>query len=289
MKKYVVLVLVFALCLAFTNISMAANLTDVGDTKYEEAVNALVELGIVNGYPDNTFKPEEEITRAEISKLIVNAIGKEEGDPSINIVFDDVNDSHWASKEIKAAASLEIIVSGPEDGIFDPDGKVTYAEVAEIIVRAMEKTDEVSGTFMDYAESLKLFTGVSDFTTKDNATRGNVALVIWNMLNMNVDNNSEESGDTTVSGDVSGETTVPTTSGDMLESGDANLPEENIAPEVSGDVKNVISGDSEVPNTSGDVSESGDTENLNETDSEESENKIALNITEAILDLKKYI
>jgi hypothetical protein len=43
---------------------------------YTEAIEKLAELGLVNGYPDGTVKPEKEITRAEVMQLIYNLYKK---------------------------------------------------------------------------------------------------------------------------------------------------------------------------------------------------------------------
>jgi hypothetical protein len=56
----------------------ATNLTDIKGTRYEEAVENLIEIGLVNGYPeDNTYRPTVTVTRAQMAKMMVVALGEE--------------------------------------------------------------------------------------------------------------------------------------------------------------------------------------------------------------------
>jgi hypothetical protein len=86
---------------------------------------------IVNGYDDGTFRPEINITRAEFLKILMGerAISKElsENTPNEDINFSDVNSTHWAYDEIKAAVNAGI-VNGYEDGTFRPDDNITYEQ-----------------------------------------------------------------------------------------------------------------------------------------------------------------
>ena len=68
LKKILALVLAFA-C-AFTMFAGAA-FTDQADIKVEnEVVDTLIELGVINGYTDGSFKPNDTVTRAEMAKMI---------------------------------------------------------------------------------------------------------------------------------------------------------------------------------------------------------------------------
>ena len=73
MKKNIFLILVFVLCLTLCSVSLAASeFKDVKGTKYEDAVKNLVDIGLVNGYAvDNTYRPSNAVTRAEMAKLMV--------------------------------------------------------------------------------------------------------------------------------------------------------------------------------------------------------------------------
>jgi len=69
LKKILALALVFAMTFAFT--ASAASFTDQAEigANYVDDVNMLVELGVIAGYPDGSFGPQKNITRAEFSKM----------------------------------------------------------------------------------------------------------------------------------------------------------------------------------------------------------------------------
>jgi hypothetical protein len=178
----------FAGLLAVVMLTMATPVyafSDVEDTKYEEAVELLAKLDIVNGFEDNTFRPEETVTRAQMATMIVNALGLKDAANSLNghIVFADT-EAHWANGVVNVAAAGNIITGYP-DGTFKPDQEVNYAEVITMVVKALGYT-EVPGTwpsnYVVKGTLLDLFEGV-EYDAYATATRGNVAAIIWNMLN----------------------------------------------------------------------------------------------------------
>lgn len=101
----------------------------------------------ISGYEDNTFRPNEKITRAEAITAIVRAKQfaiKENVKPS----FWDIS-SHWAKSYIDTAADLKI-ADGYEDKMFKPDNYITRAEFAKIIaVLIGENVKNNSSTFSD--------------------------------------------------------------------------------------------------------------------------------------------
>lgn len=178
----------FAGLLAVVMLTMATPVyafSDVEDTKYEEAVELLAKLDIVNGFEDNTFRPEETVTRAQMATMIVNALGLKDAASSLNghIIFADT-EAHWANGVVNVAAAGNIITGYP-DGTFKPDQEVNYAEVITMVVKALGYT-EVPGTwpsnYVVKGTLLDLFEGV-EYDAYAPATRGNVAAIIWNMLN----------------------------------------------------------------------------------------------------------
>ena len=79
MKKVLSLVLALSLVLGtFVPSFAATTFSDVKGEDCEQAVNVLVDLGVVNGYEDGTYKPENIVTRAEMAVLVVNALGLED-------------------------------------------------------------------------------------------------------------------------------------------------------------------------------------------------------------------
>lgn len=195
MKKIVCLLI--ALVTFFTVTSFAAtsktvSLTDIKGTKYEEAVNRLSSFKIVNGFEDNTYRPSETVTRAQLAKMLVLSMGMESkvseaANKYLN--FTDVLSSHWGYGYIKVASDNKL-VNGYEDKSFKPEGNVTYAEATAMIVRALGYDVDVTrsdlswpNNYMTYAdEKLELFSGVPAFKANDKANRGDIALLIWNAL-----------------------------------------------------------------------------------------------------------
>lgn len=85
---------------------------------------------IIMGYPDGTFKPSANLTRAEFAALIHRfaEIKEESGEKQLS----DLVDTHWAYDEIKALCDAGLI-QGYEDGSFRPDNHITRAEVMTVI------------------------------------------------------------------------------------------------------------------------------------------------------------
>ncbi|NLS44741.1 MAG: S-layer homology domain-containing protein [Firmicutes bacterium] len=124
--------------------------SDIEGCWAEEAILALVNEGIITGYPDGTFKPEDPVTRAEFSKMIAKAFAiRAAGEP----VFSDI-EGNWAEAYI-AALTEAGIVSGFPDGTFRPLRDISRAEMTEILIRTiklgdkMDKLKQPSPSFID--------------------------------------------------------------------------------------------------------------------------------------------
>ncbi len=84
-----------------------ANFTDVsGDGKYATAINFAVGKGIVNGYEDGTFKPDNNITRAEVVTVVNRFLGRIPNGGEGKTNFNDIT-NHWAKTQILAACNAE--------------------------------------------------------------------------------------------------------------------------------------------------------------------------------------
>lgn len=104
-----------------------------------------VTLGLAKGYPDNSFKPDKGITRAELVTLIVRTM-------PINIdaimslsEFKDVPITHWAEKFIAYGADKKLVTGYP-DGTFKPNKVLTRAEGATILARYSGLAEKVPAT-----------------------------------------------------------------------------------------------------------------------------------------------
>ena len=199
MKKVICLLIAFITFFTVTCYAASARtlvLSDVKGTKYEEAVNKLITFDIVNGFEDNTYRPAETVTRAQLAKMLVISMGMENqvADASKKYLdFSDVLSSHWGYGYIKLASDNKL-VNGYEDKTFKPEGNVTYAEATAMIVRALGYEVDVArsdlswpNNYMIYAdEKLELFDGISTFKANDKANRGDIALLLWNALRTGV-------------------------------------------------------------------------------------------------------
>ncbi|MCR4403623.1 MAG: S-layer homology domain-containing protein [Firmicutes bacterium] len=128
----------------------ASRLKDVELSWAHDAIVSLVDEGIISGYPDGTFKPENPVTRAEFSKMVARAFAiRPTGEPR----FDDIKDS-WAKAYVTALAEAGI-VSGYPDGTFKPERHITRAEMVAMLVRVaklaekMDSLEEPEPSFTD--------------------------------------------------------------------------------------------------------------------------------------------
>ncbi|WP_186323583.1 S-layer homology domain-containing protein [Paenibacillus xylanexedens] len=92
--------------------------------------NSLKAQPYIQGYTDGSFRPERNVTRAEMATLITRITGASALEGSHP--FTDVNSSHWADAAISAAAQSSY-VQGYTDGSFKPDQAITRAEMAALL------------------------------------------------------------------------------------------------------------------------------------------------------------
>jgi len=121
---------------------------------YYEAVNVLTGNQVLNGYSDGTFKPGNKITRAEVAKIIAEAIGIDTTNV-INPNFTDVSEGAWYYPSVAALSNAKII-GGYGDQSFKPDAEITRAEMAKILVEAYDSLDKLpssKGKFTDVEEN----------------------------------------------------------------------------------------------------------------------------------------
>ena len=196
MKKVLSIVLSIAMvvCLAptmafaaTTSAQADAAYSDTKGTACEGAVNVLSALGVVDGFTDGTYKPEQVVTRAQMAKLIVTALGVADYASAKTSKFTDMSAATWAIPYVEYASNLNI-VNGVGNNKFNPNGNVTYEQAATMIVRALGYTDkcnEMNGTwpaiYIQKATALGLF---NDVTNKGatGATRGDLAIMLYNAL-----------------------------------------------------------------------------------------------------------
>lgn len=100
---------------------------------FNNAISTLSNAGIVTGYNDGTFRPNQPITRGEMAKIIVNFANLNKGTKS----FTDLS-GHWSKTYVELAAGNGWIAGYP-DSSFRPDQKITRAETVTMINRVLER------------------------------------------------------------------------------------------------------------------------------------------------------
>ena len=111
------------------------------DKWYNNAISTMAKAGIVEGYPDGTFRPNEPITRAEFA-AIASRFSK--ASLTVRSSFSDVEPSYWAYDEISLAEQLGW-VNGYPDGTFRPKQDITRAETMTLVNRMLERAVEEPG------------------------------------------------------------------------------------------------------------------------------------------------
>ena len=100
---------------------------------FNNAISTLSNAGIVTGYNDGTFRPNQPITRGEMAKIIANFANLSKGGKT----FSDLS-GHWSKTYVELAAGNGWIAGYP-DGSFRPDQKITRAETVTMINRVLER------------------------------------------------------------------------------------------------------------------------------------------------------
>ena len=102
---------------------------------YNNAVSTMVNMGIIQGYEDGTFRPNANITRAEFAaiaaRFMASGYGVEDD------LFTDIA-NHWARESINDAAMAGWI-NGYEDGTFRPDAAITRAEAVTLVNNVLQR------------------------------------------------------------------------------------------------------------------------------------------------------
>lgn len=149
--------------------------------------DTLGKYGIMTGDENGNLRADEEVTRAEMARMIVSVLGYKEADGFCEN-FSDVKSTHWASGYIKKAYELGII-AGMGDGRFCPDDKVTNEQAVKMIVCALgyEPLSEMRGGYplgyMHIAGTKGIVEGI-EFDGKSNAKRGDIAVMLYNSLDI---------------------------------------------------------------------------------------------------------
>lgn len=166
--------------------------TDKDEIVHTEAVDVMSTLGVLKGNDDGSYAPERVVTRGEMAKIITVMLngGK---DPTLgsgsSVMFSDIA-NHWAKNYIEYCASMDII-AGRGDGTFDPDGPVTGAAAAKMLLVALGYDSDIFGfTGPDWEINVnrianseaKLYEEIKTIDTSAGLSRDNTAQMAYNAL-----------------------------------------------------------------------------------------------------------
>jgi hypothetical protein len=158
---------------------------DIAGHPHEENIRRLRAAGVTNGYSDNTYRPQENVTRAQMATFIRRAAKLP---PGGNPGFHDVASSHPHYEGIAAVAAAGI-AHGRADGNFRPSNDVTRGQMASFLSRALELSPLDNQSFSDVGrdhphygtiealaeEGVTLGRGDGTYRPDHNVTRGQMA------------------------------------------------------------------------------------------------------------------
>lgn len=175
--------------------SPGPSFTDTTNHWAANAISTLASRGIITGYPDGTFKPDNPVSRAEIVKMLVLATGLQSSEGRTTFT-DEI--PAWAAPYIAVAVDHGLI-AGYEDGTFRSDEPLTREQLAVLVARVLGGGELQGGTtfFSDageisdwaapsvaYVVRLGVFQGYPDgtFRPKQAVTRAEAAMVILRLI-----------------------------------------------------------------------------------------------------------
>ena len=146
MKKKIALLLILFQILAPLTCTFASNkiviLEDIDNhwiaSQHKETLYLLQHLGIIKGYEDNSFRPQNQVSRQEFTTMLIKTLEPDLQDFSEIATFDDVNTNSWSFPYISKAIEKNIIIPEEyEDLKFQPEKPITRLEIAIMIIRGL--------------------------------------------------------------------------------------------------------------------------------------------------------
>lgn len=195
LKKVISAIAAFAVSASSVVAFAAANYPDVPETaSYAQAVKELSALEVINGYEDGTFQPDKNVTRAEITKMIVTALGSSSlsaanAATGKDTQFNDVKGTHWASGYVTVGTSAGTqFINGYSATEFGPEDNVTFAQATKMLVAALGYTTYAENNggwpngYLTYGYNLDINKGVTGVANDTQLTRAQVAQMIDNAV-----------------------------------------------------------------------------------------------------------
>ena len=216
MKKFLSLVLALTMALSLVTVSAGAtDFDDDGDITYQEAVTVIAGMGIVDGYSDGTFGPDEALTRGAAAKIICNLILGPTTASALaasTAPFKDVPVTNTFAGYI-TYCSQQGIISGYADGTFRPTGTLSGNAFMKMLLGALGYDSSIEGytganwqvSVIKQASGIGLDDGNDEFVGSQAVTRQEAALYAFNMLQATMVEYDKK--DTIVVGDITINTT----------------------------------------------------------------------------------
>lgn len=124
--------------------SVANAFPDVSDNHWAAPqIKLLSEQGVIVGYPDGTFKPDDNVTRAEFASMAIKALGQEHTKVIHPVNFSDITEGYWAYDAIQKALYFELVSASKDSELFRPEDSVSRAEALSVAVNALT-TEQIS-------------------------------------------------------------------------------------------------------------------------------------------------
>lgn len=173
-----------------------ADFSDVADSQYKNAIESLAADGVIEGYEDGTYRPDQKINRAEFTKIVIASnplfdsgeISDCEKNYTVTnwgyVYFPDVVREQWYTPYI-CTAKIKGVVKGYDDGNYKPAQNIAYSEALKIIYETYEDAGDATQTenwyapYLGDAKANKIDLGISP---AKEITRGEMAQLISNFL-----------------------------------------------------------------------------------------------------------
>lgn len=207
MKKIALLFLLVLGIFLNSNLAYASLYSDIDENFWAyDKIRALTAEGVLSGYPDGSFKPDANVTRAEFATMVIHGLYQENSKVENKIDFADLPESNWAYMRVQQAVNFDLIKGTPE-GYFYPDEPVTRAHSISVAVNALatrditesKARDVLQSAYSDYeqipnwiimnagkAEILDMNVKVPNqenlFNADKPATRAEAAVAVYNMV-----------------------------------------------------------------------------------------------------------
>lgn len=165
------------------------------------AAERLANRGVVSGFPDGTFRPNDKVTRAQFAKMLAASLNWDPA-PLTDLPFSDTS-GHWAAEQgYLQAVWLKKAIGGFPDGSFRPDASITRAQLVKVLAAATDLKPSTSTPYNDLRPDQWFSSSVmtvhegaligpmatfplwsGDLFQADRAvTRGEAALILANLL-----------------------------------------------------------------------------------------------------------